>query len=299
MEYTALIGDDNPQVANKLKQVLETQGFNVLTAKNGFEVMQKAQEHMPDIILLDIVMPFMDGFETCIELKKSNELKDIPVIMVTQKTDSNDLMNALELGAFDYIRKPIDEIEAWARIKSALKYRDANKKIQEMAVKDGLTGLYSHNKLMELFDRKYMKQMLDKSYISYVMLDLDHFKDVNDNYGHVFGDKVLREVAEIILNTIRISDVAGRYGGEEFGIIISDATPKGALMICNKLRNNIETHEFKQGDKSIHITASFGVYTTIPSQEMDFEKMVKFADEALYEGKNDGRNKVKVARGQC
>lgn len=294
MSYKAIVADDNPRSISTLRKILEDANMKIYFADNGIQLLELARSVEPDIIFLDIMMPKMDGFDTCKFLKNDNELKDIPIIMVTSRTSSNDLMTALDLGAFDYIKKPIDVIEAIARIKSALNYKVTHDKIKEMAMKDGLTGVYNRRVLIEELQKEYQKQARKNSRINYIMIDVDHFKLVNDTYGHVYGDEILKKMADIITSSIRISDVVGRYGGEEFGVIIPEVEPLAVLVICEKIRNNIEGYPFFNEGECVHITVSIGADSRVASMDNDFNEMIKAADKALYVAKANGRNRVEV-----
>lgn len=294
MSYKVVVGDDDLRSIVFMKKFLEASDFSVVVAKNGLEILQCVKSEKPDIILLDIVMPIMNGFDVCMQLKSDSELKDIPIIMVTHQTDSNNLMRALDLGAFDYIKKPINEVEALARIKSALKYKEAQDKIKEIAMRDGLTGLYNHRFLIEIFEKEYSKRVEKNCNISYAMLDLDHFKKINDTYGHIFGDEVLKKIADIITESIREGDTVGRYGGEEFGVVIPDSEPEEVINICEKIRTNIENHFYNIGGSKFNLTASIGIYLCKAIPDINFKEVIKVSDEALYEAKSKGRNRIEL-----
>jgi diguanylate cyclase (GGDEF)-like protein len=291
MYDTILVVDDNSKNLRLLKDILEDENFTVFTANNGLPVLKMTHDIKPDIILLDVMMPGMDGFEVCKLLKGDYEIKNIPVIMVTAKTESADLKKALEIGAFDYIKKPIDEMEVIARIKSALRFKQYQDKLNEMASKDGLTGVFNHALLIELFEKELSKRERNCGDIAFVMLDIDFFKKVNDTYGHISGDMVLKELSGILTASTRSSDIVGRYGGEEFGIVLPEITAENAYQLCERIRQSVENHDFSTGKDIIKITISMGIFFkgTINSQSM-----IKKADEALYKAKQNGRNRVEV-----
>lgn len=237
MSAKILIVDDNQKNIRLLKDILEDENFIVFTADNGLPVLEMTQSIKPDAVLLDIMMPNMDGFEVCKLLKNNYEVKDIPVIMVTAKTEANDLKKALELGAFDYIKKPIDEIEVIARVQSALRFKQQQDKLRELASIDGLTGIFNHALLIELFEKELKKQERNSSNISFVMLDIDYFKKVNDTYGHTTGDFILKELSNILSSSTRSGDIVGRYGGEEFSIVLPETNKENAYQLCEKIRH--------------------------------------------------------------
>jgi two-component system, cell cycle response regulator len=295
MDTKILVVDDNNLNVRLLTDILEDEGYEIYSCGNGSDVLYLAHKVRPEAILLDIMMPGLDGFEVCKLLKRDFEIKDIPVIMVTAKTDSVDVRRALELGAFDYIRKPIDEIEVVARVQSALRFKHHQDKLKEMAMKDGLTGLYNHALLIELFEKELKKQERSGNNISFVMLDIDYFKRVNDTYGHMSGDTVLMELSQILTSSIRSCDIVGRYGGEEFGIILPEVNLEGALNICERIRKNIESYKFDIGSESISITVSQGLYFKFPENSITSSEIIKRSDEALYRAKENGRNRVEIS----
>lgn len=294
MSTKILVVDDSKFNVKVITDILEVEGYEIHSTNNGLEVVDMAYKLSPEVILLDIVMPDIDGFEVCKLLKSQFEIKDIPIIMITSKSDSSDVKKALELGAFDYIRKPLDNIEVVARIQSALRFKHHQDKLKEMAMKDGLTGLYNHALLIDLFQKEYTKQKRSKGNISFVMMDIDHFKRVNDTYGHLSGDLVLKNISEVITKSLRSCDVAGRYGGEEFSVILTDMNREVVLQLCERVRQSIESHEFNIGRECIKITVSIGVYYKSPEDYITTSEMIKKADEALYRVKESGRNKVEL-----
>lgn len=287
-----LLVEHNINNTKLLKEVLLNEGYTVHTTDNGLDVLDLAIKIRPDIILLDINMPGLDGFEVCKLLKKSYEVNDIPVIMVTAKYTSSYVKKALELGAFDYIKKPFDEEEIIARTNSALRFKFQQDKLKEMAMKDSLTGLYNHGLLIELFEKEFSRHNRMKKNISFVMIDIDNFKGINDNFGHLTGDMVLREVSNIILKSIRIGDIAGRYGGEEFSIVLCDVDKEKSFSICERIRENIENFNFSTDDKSIDVTVSIGICFKNIEDNISSTEMIKRADFALYKAKKNGRNKL-------
>lgn len=293
-----LIVDDNANNVRLLTEILEDEGYEVFALDNGLPVIDTAEVLKPDIILLDIMMPHMDGFQVCQLLKSNPELKEIPVIMVTAKTEGADIKRALELGSFDYIKKPFDEIEVIARIQSALRYREQQNILKEMATRDSLTRLYNHSLLMELLEKELAKSARDNTGLAFIMLDIDHFKKVNDTYGHLVGDGVLKELASLLISSSRTGDIVGRYGGEEFGIVLPQIDLGGTRTLCERLREKIAVHQFPRDEDCINITISIGVSFKEPGQSLTGKDMVKIADEALYKAKHSGRNRVEISLAQ-
>ena len=292
METKILVVDDNSNNVRLLKDILEDEYYTVYTTDSGFSVLDMAQNLRPDAILLDIMMPGMDGFEVCKLLKSDDEVMDIPIIMVTAKTEGNDLKNAFEMGAVDYIKKPFDEIEVIARINSVLRTKHNQDKLKEKANNDGLTGIYNHALLIHLFEKEIKKQERNGDDVSFIMLDIDHFKKINDTYGHTVGDVVLRELASLLTKSIRDTDFVGRYGGEEFSIVLTEANEDNTYELCERIRNIIQNHKFLADDITIHVTVSIGFYCKKANDPISSHDMIKRSDEALYRAKQNGRNRV-------
>jgi diguanylate cyclase (GGDEF)-like protein len=294
MNKQILLVDDNKNNIRLLADILEDEGYNVYTADNGASVQEMTFNLKPDAILLDIMMPNLDGFQVCELLKKDSETKDIPVMMVTARTDTEDLRRAFELGAFDYVKKPIDEVELLARLKSALSFKEHQDALKAMATRDGLTSLYNHTLILELLQKEMSKQDRNNASIAFVMLDIDFFKKVNDTYGHTFGDKVLKELSAIVSKNVRASDIVGRYGGEEFSIILTDIGLEDTLKLCNRIRREIEQHSFKVMDTTTNVTVSMGIFMKTPQDKVTMCEVVANADDALYAAKRSGRNRIEV-----
>lgn len=294
MNERILIVDDNKNNLRLLQNILEDEDFEVYATINSTEVADMAVKVRPSAILLDVMMPVLDGFEVCALLKQEPLVRDIPVIIVTARTDTQDLKTAFDLGAFDYIKKPIDEIEVIARVKSALRFKAQQEKLMEMAFRDGLTGLFNHALLIELFEKELLKAERGNNSLAFIMLDIDYFKKVNDTYGHMAGDMILKQVAGILTSSARSSDIAGRYGGEEFGLVLPGANALDACLVGEKIRSAVEENSFDIGNETIKITISIGVYSSKPEEIIDPKEIIKRADEALYKAKTNGRNRVEL-----
>jgi len=287
-----LVVDDNLNNIRLLTDILEDENFTVYTADNGAAVLAMVHKLKPDVILLDIMMPGLDGFEVCKLLKNDFDIKDIPVIMVTAKTEGIDIKKSLEMGAFDYIKKPIDEIEVIARVQSAIRFKQTQDKLKEMAMKDGLTGLYNHALLIELFEKEIDKQQRNNGSISFAMIDIDDFKKINDTYGHISGDTVLKELSNILMSSVRGGDIVGRYGGEEFSIVFPGIDEQNAFQLCERIRKEVEDFNFEIGIETVKITISIGINFNELKGIINKREIIQKADEALYRAKHNGRNRV-------
>ena len=292
MSYKILVVEDDEYNMKILKKILKDENYKVYTQSDGKDAVEKAKWARIDAVLLDIMMPEIDGFSVCQLLKEDPETRDIPIIMVTAITEGETLKRAFELGAFDYIKKPIDRIEVLARLSAALEYSEQQKKLQDMAMRDGLTGLYTHTLLLELLEKECSKARRYKTSLAFLMIDIDHFKKVNDTYGHRAGDMILSLVADTLEINSRRSDVVGRYGGEEFGIVLQDISYDNAWIVCERIRSSVENFEYRIGDKTVKITISIGMAYKESEAEADFEKMITTADKALYQAKKNGRNRT-------
>ena len=294
MSAKVLLVDDNYTVIKIIASYLEKEGYQVFSTTDSSKTLQMVHEISPDIILLDIVMPGLNGFEVCRLLKKDAGVGDIPVIILTAETDSRDIIKAVELGAADYIRKPVEWIEVIARVQSAYKIKQYQEKLKEMALKDGLTGIYNHACLIEQFVSTYNIQMNKGGDLSFAMIDIDFFKKINDTYGHIAGDSILREIACILSWSVGDKGIVGRYGGEEFGIIIPEMPIRQVSEFCENIRKDIEVYDFWNGESKIKVTVSIGVCSGRAAPETRYEELLRKADNALYSAKKNGRNRVET-----
>jgi two-component system cell cycle response regulator len=294
MNERIFVVDDNHLNVRLLTDILQDENYTVFSLDNGLPVLEMAKKLMPDVILLDIMMPGIDGFEVCKLLKSDEDVRDIPVIMVTAKTEGYDIKKALEYGAFDYIKKPVDEVEVIARVQSALRLKEYQDRLKQLAMKDGLTNLYNHSLLVELFEKELSKQERNHGDIAFVMLDIDYFKKVNDTYGHDAGNRILKQMALILKNSVRKSDIVARYGGEEFSIILPEIDKQNAFLICDRIREYIEAYDFDIGDKCIKVTVSMGIFFKDANYSISGSEIMQNADELLYKAKENGRNRVEI-----
>jgi two-component system cell cycle response regulator len=294
-------GTDHPRVLavddslinlRLLEAILGREGFQVVSTSRGSEVLDLALEHLPDLILLDVMMPEVDGLEVLGRLKAHRQTQNLPVLMVTARTRGEDVRRALEAGAFDYIKKPLDDVETVARVRSALRYKAQQDQLTEMATHDGLTGLYNHNLLVELLDRELMSARRKQQPVSFCMADIDHFKGFNDQYGHQAGDAVLREVSRVLSQGVRRSDPVGRYGGEEFGLVLGGCEASTARILCERLRQSVADRTLLWEGQTLRVTVSLGLACGHPEEGLGAEELVRRADRALYEAKEKGRNRL-------
>ncbi len=282
-----LIVDDEPVNIQVLAACLKDT-YQIKVSTSGKQCLELAQHSSaPDLILLDIDMPEMSGYEVCTILKSNSATKSIPVIFVTAKNEIHEEEKGLEMGAVDYITKPISPAIVAARVKTHITLKLQHDKLQNMAMHDQLTGLYNRYFLLEDASNKVSKSKRHNYALSVLMMDIDHFKTINDKHGHATGDDVLKAVAVCISKEKRKEDVLARFGGEEFVLLLDHCNITEAQVKAEKLRKAIE--ELQPSDLSI--TVSIGV-AQLSSSENSFAEPLKRADDALYKAKEGGRNRV-------
>jgi diguanylate cyclase (GGDEF)-like protein len=253
----------------------------------------------PDLVLMDVMMPEMDGFEACSRMKASAEMKDIPVIFLSARSESEDVVKGFKLGAVDYIQKPFNAEELIVRVRNHLElvrsrrliihYMDEmgrqNALLEELSITDSLTGLYNHSHSIERLHQEAANARRYETPLTMMMLDIDLFKAVNDTYGHVAGDEVLKGVADIIGSNVREGDIAGRYGGEEFILVLPNTPLDGGLAIAERIRRRVEENTWQI--EELRITLSGGIKSL--ENENPTELIIR-ADSNLYAAKEQGRN---------
>ncbi len=296
-----LIIDDSKLILHVAKTILSNQGHQVLLAEDGNTGLQTATTEHPDLILLDLILPGIDGYEVCQRIKKEDATSEIPVIMLTSKSEAADKVRGLQMGASDYVTKPFDEGELIARVNIHLQIRELheslkekNRQLEEMANRDGLTGLYNHRYFQETISKDFQRAVRYHESLSCVMFDIDHFKKFNDNYGHQTGDMVLKTLGVLIEELVRDSDLSARYGGEEFVLLMYHTAPKEALMIAERLRKAVEQHKFQADNLTLTVAISVGVASFPHPEITDAKTLIECADKALYRAKDEGRNRVVV-----
>jgi two-component system, cell cycle response regulator len=301
-----LIVDDHEDNVELLRARLESWGYRAESAADGAEALEKVEDNPPDLILLDVMMPKIDGIEVARRVKANESLPFIPIIMQTALDATENKVEGLEAGADDYITKPIDFAELKARLNSMLRIKrlqeeleererqllEANERLRYMSQTDALTGLDNRRHLEERIDEMFEHAKRLSEPFSLVMCDLDRFKSVNDEFGHQAGDAVLKQFARILRHEVREIDRAGRYGGEEFMLLLPGTVLDAAVTFAERVRKNVETHTFTFDGKSIRRTASFGVSAWPHPRVAHCDALVRAADDALYVAKETGRNRV-------
>ena len=308
-----LIVDDNPENLRVLGELIESIGHESAFALNGRQAITFLEKEVPDIILLDVIMPEMDGYDVCSRLKKNERTADIPIIFITARTEANDIVAGFESGASDYIAKPFNIAELKVRLENQLKIRSFQKqlevtnqileeknqalrialgKLEKAALTDPLTGLWNRRAMYRrLRDEKERFDRGGKAF-SVIIGDVDHFKTFNDNYGHDCGDFVLEAIADILEQNLRKQDTVSRWGGEEFLILLPETQIDGAYSKTESIRKVLCNHPFVFNEMTLHLSMTFGVVAF--RMGLSVEDCIKLADGALYEGKKQGRNRVVI-----
>ena len=302
-----LIIDDSETIRKKVREVFEAENMfsEYLMASDGMEGFKHlvTNKDKVDLILCDVVMPKFDGFKFLTLKTSKPDFAEIPVIMLTGQDDVETKVKSLTSGAQDYLTKPFHDQELIARVaihkklkKLQDEMREKNARLEEMNRTDALTKLANRRFFMESFSREYERAKRYGEPLSYVMCDLDKFKSVNDNYGHIAGDNALVVAAKVLKDTLRTNDLPGRYGGEEFGMLLPETDAEGACIVADRCREIIEQTPVQTDQGPINITISMGVSTFYPSREEHptISKLIDLADGALYEAKEGGRNRVVI-----
>lgn len=289
---TILVVDDSEIICSIIKDILKAPSLHIEVAHSGEKSIEIAKKITPTLILLDIIMNGIDGYETCKILKNSPETKDIPVIFITANNDSNSVLKGFEVGAQDYVSKPFIPEELKARVKVHMQ----NIKIQRELIRltEELKVLATTDYLTKLYNRRYFMEELhshvnqNQNPLSLILFDVDNFKKINDHYGHNAGDSVLISISNILKLLLREEDIISRWGGEEIMICLPDTTCDRALSIANKLRNEVSKYPFQYDNKVFNCTITGGV---IPyCRNLSVEKNITFVDQALYNGKSASKN---------
>ena len=288
-----------------LTRRLERLGYTVTAAADGRQALELIARQPFDVVLLDIKMPGLTGFQVLQAIRRIHSVTDLPVVMVTSSDDSDSIVEALQLGANDYVTKPIDFPVALARIRTHLLLRqmvlaleEANQKLERLSFLDGLTNIANRRRFDEFLQIEWRRAVREAAPLSVILADIDFFKAYNDTYGHEAGDEILKKVAGALAATVnRPADLVARYGGEEFIVALPGTDAAGALVLAERLRAAVEALAVAHSTSraAAHVTISVGVATTIPERGAAPEALVAAADQALYEAKHDGRNRVRAS----
>ena len=292
---TILVVDDQPTNIMVLRETLKDD-YQIKMATSGVKAIEIASsEDPPDLILLDIIMPGIDGYEVCKQLKNNSKTEKIPIIFITAKDQEADETKGLDYGAVDYITKPFSLPIVKARIRTHLELKKHRDILEDLSTLDGLTGIPNRRKFDEYLEMEWKRAVRESYPLSLIMIDIDCFKLFNDNYGHAMGDDCLKKVAKDLCATAkRPADFIARYGGEEFVSILPNASIEQAAEFAELLRGNIENLDILHAFSPIcdKVTISLGSATIIPTIKKSYDLLIKSADKALYKAKSNGKNRT-------
>ena len=297
-----LIADDSIVSRHLLEATLRKWGYDVVVACDGLEALEVLQQkNAPTLAILDWMMPGMTGLEVCKHVRQGTREPYTYILLLTSKSQKEDLIEGMESGADDYVTKPFDQHELQVRLRAGTRLVDlqaelmaAREALREQATKDALTHLWNRSSIFDILCRELSRAEREGSAIGVVMVDLDHFKDVNDTYGHFAGDAVLCEAARRMQVSMRPYDSIGRYGGEEFLILLPGCDEQTCYNQSERLRKQLCQADMSLTETSICVTASFGVTAALPGMATTPEVLIRKADEALYLAKKLGRNRVEL-----
>ncbi|HBG27500.1 MAG: hypothetical protein A2Y10_02905 [Planctomycetes bacterium GWF2_41_51] len=287
-----LVIDDSQANLILLRAHLNSMGLVALMADNALDGITIAVEQRPDVILLDVMMPQIDGFEACRRLKADVRTSSIPIIFVSAKDQAEDKISGLKLGAIDYVTKPFNKGELQARIGIVLQMMELQERLLLLANTDELTSLANRRHFFQILDRELLQAKIRGGSVAVMMFDVDHFKNINDTFGHLAGDKILQQVGKILSENIYPMDMAARYGGEEFIVLMPGMPVEIATQRAQKLISHIDKNNWDVNGKPISVTCSAGVAAFDGADSTDPYELIRRADDALYAAKNRGRNCV-------
>ncbi len=294
-----LVVDDDAANLRLVAETLDGSGYHIETASDGIEAIERVKASPPDLLILDVMMPKMNGLEVCRIVKSLSEESFIPIILVTIKGDVDSKVTGLKLGADDYLAKPYNPLELRARVASMLRIKALQDKIntkrrelEALSMTDDLTGLFNHRAMQQRLRDEFLRAQRYNEPLSVLMIDVDHFKDVNDRFGHLFGDFVLAELARVIRDSVREIDVCARYGGEEFMVILPQTHFTGSLSVAERIWRAASERDYTQSEVSHRLTISVGISFYPNKNVKGVEQLIAFADEALYQAKRSGRNRI-------
>ena len=298
-----LIAEDDPVSRRLLEATLVRWDYEVVVTCDGPSALEQLQrDDAPSLALLDLIMPGMNGDEVCRQVRDRLDGKYAYLLLLTANSHKADLIHGLNAGADDYLVKPVDPMELKARLNTGRRILGlqeqliaAREAMRRQAMRDSLTGAWNHAAILDILNSELHRGWRDGSPLSVVLADLDHFKDVNDTFGHLAGDEALCEAYRRMAKAMRPYDMIGRYGGEEFLIVLPGCDEPGALHFCERLRGQVADSPIAFQGEEISVTVSVGVVVREPNDSADGQALLQAADQALYRAKRAGRNRVELA----
>lgn len=294
MKTKIMIIDDSIVSANYIKQELVKIGYEIVISNDTDDHIELILKHDIDIILLDIIMPTKSGYDLLTVFRDSDISKDVPIIIISELESAKEVKKALDLGALDFIRKTAEAIEITARVSAAVKLKKKHDQLVRTSQIDQLTQLHNKGYFNSAIEQVFKEKEKYGEGVALVMVDCDHFKNINDSFGHLFGDLVLSSIANALQKSIKQMDIACRFGGEELCAILLNVTPLQALIIAERIRTNIGKITFNHNNQVISITVSCGISHTKPGDEKSGRQLIDEADKALYAAKIKGRNRSEI-----
>ncbi|HUH00852.1 MAG TPA: diguanylate cyclase [Kofleriaceae bacterium] len=295
-----LLVDDDRTMLDSLAQMVESCGYEALPARSWAEALMLFRKQIPDIVLLDVMMPTIDGFKLA-RMIKAESGHFVPIILITGLGDADSKRRGMAAGADDFLSKPVAPLELEVRLNAMLRIKEltdqiaaANAKLAELATTDALTSLCNRRAIYEHLDREFHRSQRYGNPFAVFLLDIDHFKLVNDTWGHAMGDRIIVRVARILTETVRQTDFTGRYGGEEFLVLAPETPHVNARVLAERIRARVE-HVSRSDDELPEVTVSIGIASSDNVAAEHYEELVQAADVALYEAKNAGRNRCVAA----
>lgn len=297
-----LVAEDDPVLRRMLEALLVKSGYEVVAVADGKQALRILEgEEAPSLAILDWVMPGMEGPQVCQQIRQKRDRPYVYILLLTALTQKGNVLHGLDSGADDYLTKPFDAQELRARVRVGLRILSlqqslisAREELRFQATHDGLTGVLNRGAVLEAIHRERSRQAREGGALGIILADLDHFKHVNDTYGHVFGDAVLKETARRMTNCVRPYDTVGRYGGEEFLIIAPSADAMGSLSLAERMRETIASCPITTAAGAVNVTASFGVAASDPHEPIAPDTLLLRVDDALYRAKELGRNRCEL-----
>jgi|HubBroStandDraft_5_1064220.scaffolds.fasta_scaffold10845_2 two-component system cell cycle response regulator len=299
MRTKILVAEDDAVSQRLLSGLLAKWGYDVLAVSDGLEAMRVLErEDSPALVILDWLMPGSDGVDVIKQLRAQQQPRYRYVLLVTSKGEKRDILTGLDAGADDYLTKPFDASELNARLRVGQRILDLQRQLvsalevsEFRATHDGLTGLFNRSAISELLHREVLRCSREHQSISALMADVDHFKRINDTHGHLVGDEVLKNVSSLMKGSLRSYDFVGRYGGEEFLVVLPTCEQAEALAVAERIRASVADSTLELAGLPIKATVSLGV-GSCPCGSYDANELVRVADHALYKAKERGRNRV-------
>ncbi len=307
MKRKILVVDDDPVLRHWLVKTLESFGHSIVQGEDGQQALALVRDESPDLVLIDVEMPGMGGREVCRILKANKNFGFVPVILMTAREDVQGKIEGLGIGADDYLVKPLNPLELEARVKSMLRLKilqdelmqannrlkSMNEHLQDLSTTDALMGINNRMFFNKRIDYEFQRAQRYRKDLTLLVLDLDHFKSVNDTYGHPFGDRVLKGIADVLLTCVRQVDIVARYGGEELVVALPETNLEQAMIVAERIRSSVEETEIADGDARVKVTVSIGMATFPHDSIAQVEQLLKRADDALYAAKQAGRNCIR------